>query len=325
MCISPPRHLPVLCEEAVASLAPKKGGLYVDATFGGGGYARAILDAEATTVFGLDRDPDAVTRGRELEAENSRFSTLESSFRELSVRLEEQGVTQIDGLVADLGVSSFQLDDAGRGFSFRADGPLDMRMAKSGQTAADLVNELPENDLASIIFELGEEPRARHIARAIARQRSEQPILSTGELQALVARVKGPGKPGRDPATQTFQALRMAVNDELGELDALLRQSLSLLRPSGRLVVVSFHSLEDRRVKRFVDAEGGSRPQPSRHLPLAAKDPVRMRWVQRKVIKASTAEVERNPRSRSAKLRVAERVAEESDEASGPSTWELAA
>lgn len=311
MWIKSPRHVPVLRDEAVAALTAPGRGTYIDATFGGGGYAEAILGTVEGRVVGFDRDPDAGARGEQLAAAEPRFVMLEGRFGELAARLEARGIGQVDGIVADLGVSSFQLDEAERGFSFRADGPLDMRMSRSGRSAADLVNEASERELADLIFRLGEEPQSRRIARAIVERRAARPITRTAELQTIVEAVKGQGRRGRDPATQTFQALRMSVNDELGELKALLTQSLALLRPGGRLVVVTFHSLEDRLFKRFVDAAGGTRPERSRHLPAVTHRPARLRWVQRRVIKPSAEEVRHNPRARSAKLRIAERTAED--------------
>ncbi len=328
MWINPSRHVPVLRAEAVAALAPLKGGCYVDATFGGGGYADTILEAADCRLYGLDRDPEAAARGAELAARNSRFVMLEGRFSELTRLLAADGVDAVDGVVADLGVSSFQLDDAGRGFSFRGDGPLDMRMGRSGRTAADLVNEASESELIELLFRLGEEPRARRIARAIVTRRATKPFATTAELQAVVANAKGGGKPGRDPATQTFQAVRMAVNQELEELESLLASCLKLLRPGGRLVVVTFHSLEDRLVKRFVDEAGGSQAGPSRHLPETGHKPRLLRWVRRRVAKPSADEIAHNPRARSAKLRAAERTDEEraeSDQAVAADLWRLAA
>ncbi|MEO1020762.1 MAG: 16S rRNA (cytosine(1402)-N(4))-methyltransferase RsmH [Pseudomonadota bacterium] len=328
MWINRSRHVPVLRDEAVSALTTAGAGTYIDATFGGGGYAEAILGVAGARVIGLDRDPEAAVRGAALAAANSQFAMLEGRFGELTGLLAERGVDKVDGLVADIGVSSFQLDQAERGFSFRADGPLDMRMSQSGRSAADLVNEAGEAELADLIYRLGEEPQSRRIARAIVRQRSQRPIRTTGELQAIVATAKGRGRPGRDPATQTFQALRMAVNDELAELDALLTQCLTLLRPGGRLVVVTFHSLEDRLVKRFVDAAGGSRSEGSRHAPAIVAGPAKLRWVHRRVIKPSATEIEHNPRARSAKLRVAERTEEdlaESDPELSSLLWRAAA
>jgi 16S rRNA (cytosine1402-N4)-methyltransferase len=305
---SAPGHDPVLLAEAVAALQPRNGGLYVDATFGGGGYSCALLARADCRVIGIDRDPDAVARGRLLVSHCDRFTMLEGRFGDLESLLHAAGIDGIDGLVADLGLSSFQLDDAARGFSFAKDGPLDMRMERGGgQSAADLVNAANERELARILREYGDEPRARRIAHAIVEQRRTSPLLRTSQLRALVARVKG-GRGGRiDPATQTFQALRMAVNDEPGELERLLEASVRQLRPGGRLVVVSFHSGEDRAVKRFIDRESGRGETRSRHLPPAEEPVRRLAWVRRSTVKSGAEEVGRNPRARSARMRVAER------------------
>lgn len=308
-------HAPVLLQAMLGALAPAAGETLVDATFGGGGYSRAILAAAPCRVIGVDRDPAAVARGRALAADEPRFSMLEGGFGNLGALLGRLGIAAVDGIVADLGVSSFQLDAAERGFSFQAMGPLDMRMGGSGETAAELVARLDEATLARLLFELGEEPEARRIARAIVARRQEHPIRTTAELAAVVAAAKRRGKPGRAPATQTFQALRLAVNDELGELERLLEAAPGLLRPGGRLVFVAFHSLEDRRIKRFIDAASDRLTRPSRHLPEAppAKPP-RLRWLERKVVKPDAAEIARNPRARSARLRAAVRLAESDDD-----------
>jgi 16S rRNA (cytosine1402-N4)-methyltransferase len=306
------RHEPVLLEAMLSTLAPRQGELIVDATFGGGGYSRAILAAAPCRVIGLDRDPAAVARGRDLAAAEPRFTMLEGMFGAIARHLWKIGVTAVDGIVADLGVSSFQLDEAARGFSFQADGPLDMRMADIGETAAELVARLDEATLSRLFFTLGEEPEAGRIARAIVARRNQQPITTTRDLAAIVAGVKRRTKPGRTPATQVFQALRIAVNDELGEIDRLLEVAPDLLRPGGRLVLVAFHSLEDRRIKRFIDAASDRRTLPSRHVPLPATTTrPKLRWLERKVVKPAEAEIARNPRARSARLRAAVRLGDE--------------
>jgi 16S rRNA (cytosine1402-N4)-methyltransferase len=291
--------------EAVTALVPAPGAVFLDATFGGGGYSRALLAAADCRVLGLDRDPDAVARGRALAAVEPRFTMLHGTFSEMEARLAAAGVTALDGVVMDLGVSSFQLDDPERGFSFQHPGPLDMRMSREGPTAADLLATLSEAELTRILREYGEEPDARRIARAVVQQRARAPITRTDQLAALVAAVKGGRHGARDPATQSFQALRIAVNDELGELDRGLEAAERLLVDDGRLVVVAFHSAEDRRVKRFVDERGGRRPEPSRHLPPVGHAPPRWQWAARKVVRPSAAEVRANPRARSARLRIA--------------------
>jgi len=251
-----PRHRPVLLAEVLKLLAPRDGGIYVDGTFGAGGYSRAILESADCRVVGLDRDPRAIAEGAPLaDSFAGRLTLVEGRFGEMVDLLAAKGVDAADGVALDLGVSSMQLDEAERGFSFRGDGPLDMRMGGEGPSAADLVNDLGEAELADILFRYGEEKRARAIARAIIRRRAQGPITRTTELAAVVRKVLGPKKRDAiDPATRSFQALRIAVNDELGELDRGLAGAEALLKPGGRLAVVSFHSLEDRRIKRFLRA-----------------------------------------------------------------------
>lgn len=323
-------HEPVLLDAMLEALRPRAGETLVDATFGGGGYSRAILAAAPCRVIGIDRDPDAVTRGRALAAREQRFTMLEGRFGELPRLLEAAGTGPVHGIVADLGVSSFQLDEAGRGFSFQADGPLDMRMGGDGETAAELLARLDEGELARLLREQGEEVEAGRIARAIVRRRKERPITTTGELASLVAATKRRTRPGRSPATQVFQALRLAVNDELAELDRLLEAAPGCLAPGGRLVLVAFHSLEDRRIKRFIDREAGRIARPSRHLPAIGEvTRARLRWLERKVVRPGEAEIATNPRARSARLRAAVRLAPEDEAATpGPAaslTWRAAA
>ncbi|MBM3532328.1 MAG: 16S rRNA (cytosine(1402)-N(4))-methyltransferase RsmH [Alphaproteobacteria bacterium] len=302
-----PAHLPVLLDEVLAALAPKDGGLYVDGTFGLGGYSRALLESADCRVLGIDRDPDAVARGADLAARYAGRLTLHHArFGDMAAIAKADGIDRVDGVALDLGVSSPQLDEGGRGFSFRLDGPLDMRMEKDGQSAADIVNTLSEEDLADLIADLGEERHAKRVARAIIAAR---PLATTGELAAVVRRAVPRSGDGIDPATRTFQALRLAVNDELGELDRGLAAAETLLAPGGRLAAVSFHSLEDRRVKAFLARRAGAAPRPSRHLPEAgADDAPTFRLLSRKPVTPSPAEVKRNPRARSARLRVAERT-----------------
>jgi len=309
--MSAPRHRPVLLAEVLKLLAPRDGGIYVDGTFGAGGYSRAILESADCRVVGLDRDPRAIAEGAPLaDSFAGRLTLVEGRFGEMVDLLAAKGVGSADGVALDLGVSSMQLDEAERGFSFRSDGPLDMRMGGEGPSAADLVNDLGEAELADILFRYGEEKRARAIARAIIRRRAKGPITRTGELAAVVRGVLGPKKRDAiDPATRSFQALRIAVNDELGELERGLAAAEQVLAPGGRLAVVSFHSLEDRAVKDFVRTHSGRTPAPSRHAPPRAERQVAtLREVSRKPVPPSAAEVSANPRARSARLRVAEKV-----------------
>ncbi len=301
----PAPHVPVLGREAVGFLNPQPGGRFIDATFGAGGYTRLLLDA-GTRVLGLDRDQTAVALGADLvEQANGRLELVEANFSELA---EVAGDEPVDGVVFDLGVSSMQLDTASRGFSFRLDGPLDMRMGRSGPSATDLVAVASERELAAIIFTLGEERHARAVARAIIKARAQAPITTTKQLADIVASVVR-SKPGDiHPATRTFQALRLFINDELGELVAGLVAAERVLRPGGRLVVVSFHSLEDRIVKLFLNARSDIRAG-SRHRPEVRQAEPTFTVLTRRVVTPDQAEVERNPRARSAKLRAAERTA----------------
>jgi 16S rRNA (cytosine1402-N4)-methyltransferase len=309
----PARHVPVLLRPVIGYLAPRDGGVYIDGTFGAGGYTAAILDAAAARVIGIDRDATAIAGGRALvEASAGRLMLVEGRFAALDELASGLGIATVDGVVLDLGVSSMQLDTPGRGFSFRHDGPLDMRMGADGPSAADVVAAAAERDLADIIFNLGEERHSRAVARAIVAARQERPIVTTGALADIVGRVVR-GRPGDiHPATRTFQALRLFVNDELGELAGGLTAAERLLKPGGRLVVVSFHSLEDRIVKTFLarsEARSGSR-----HLPPAAAreggegPAATFRTLTRRPVTAEVAETAENPRARSAKLRAAERT-----------------
>lgn len=309
----PARHIPVLLSDVVAALAPRDGGIYLDGTFGAGGYSRAILEAADCIVLAVDRDPDALAAGASLKHEFSdRLTLVEGAFGDMSALAAGEGVEAVDGVALDLGVSSMQLDRAERGFSFQADGPLDMRMSRSGPSAADVVNAMPERDLARVIGVLGEERRARAIARAIVARRAERPIARTAELADVVIGVLGK-RPGvaRHPATRTFQALRLFVNAELDELARGLLAAERLLAEGGRLVVVTFHSLEDRIVKRFFTTRSGRTARPSRHLPEEAGEAraPSFRLTGRKPVKPGEEEIRRNPRSRSARLRAGERTA----------------
>lgn len=303
-------HLPVMLGEVMETLNPRAGEVYLDGTFGGGGYTRAILEGADCTVWAIDRDPQAIARGAALAAHFSgRLHLVEGRFGEMLTLLEERGIGALDGVVLDLGVSSYQIDDAARGFSFRADGPLDMRMGAQGPTAADLVARLPAEELADLLYKYGEERQSRRIARAIVAARAEKPITTTGELAAIIRSVLPPDRSGIDPATRSFQALRIQVNDELGEIERALDQAARLLRPGGRLVVVSFHSLEDRIVKRFMTDASGQAPGPSRYDPrgLVPQAAAQFSLLTRKALRPSAAELAVNPRARSARLRALRR------------------
>jgi len=305
-------HIPVMKAEVLDVLSPRDGGVYVDGTFGAGGYTRAILEAADCLVIGIDRDPAAIDGALGMAAEfGPRLKLIRGRFGDMADLLEAEGVEEVDGVALDIGVSSMQIDQAERGFSFARSGPLDMRMAGAADTepsAAEIVNTLSEERLARIVAVLGEEKRARHVAKAIARRRAEQPFETTLDLAETVAGVVH-GRPGGvHPATRTFQALRIFVNDELGELIRGLSAAERLLRPGGRLAVVSFHSLEDRIVKDFLDERCGKQEGGSRHLPpVVATGPApsfaRLDGKARKMIKPSAEETQRNVRSRSAKLR----------------------
>ncbi len=299
------QHISVLVGRAVEWLAVHDGGVYVDGTFGGGGYTRAILQTPGARVIGVDRDQSAIARGAGLVAEaRGRLDLVEERLSNLA---SIAGATAVDGVVFDLGVSSMQLDEAGRGFSFQREGPLDMRMGREGPTVAEVVARASERDLAAIIATLGEERHARAVARAIARVRGERVIDSTRALAEIVARVVHARDTAIHPATRTFQALRIFVNEELVELAHGLVAAERILKPAGRLVVVAFHSLEDRIVKNFLN-ERIRAPATSRHQPEAAASPPTFRALTRRPETAEDAEVGANPRARSAKLRAAERT-----------------
>ena len=304
-------HVPVLLDAVLATLAPRADAVYVDGTFGGGGYSEAVLTAARCRVFAIDRDPDAVRRGRALaERHGGRLSILEGRFGDMAGLLAPVNTDPIAGIALDLGVSSTQLDTAERGFSFRLDGPLDMRMSGEGESAADLVASLPEPQLAELIRAFGEERFSRRIARAIASARQLRPIRRTTELADIVRAAIPKSEPGQDPATRTFQALRIAVNDELGELDRGLAAAEQLLAPGGRLALVSFHSLEDRRVKEFLRRRSDAAPRASRHQPIRAGAPTpSFKLLSRRAVKPSAVEIAHNPRARAARLRAAERTA----------------
>lgn len=308
-------HIPVLLNEVVDALAPKGGETYVDGTFGAGGYTRAVLEATDCKVVAIDRDPDAIKRAQVFREEfGDRFQILEGCFGDMASLLSAAGIAAVDGVMLDIGVSSFQLDEAERGFSFQGDGPLDMRMAMSGETAADVVNGYGEAELANIIYEYGEERKSRRVAAAIVKDRATAPFMRTRQLADMIERVLGrpPVRKGQKqvhPATRTFQALRIHVNDELGELRRGLAGAEQVLAEEGRLVVVSFHSLEDRIVKNFMAERSGNAPGGSRHLPgPAAAGPAPSFILKNKgAVKPGDAELEINPRARSSRLRAAVR------------------
>jgi 16S rRNA (cytosine1402-N4)-methyltransferase len=301
-------HVPVLLAEVIESLAVAPGETHVDGTFGAGGYTRAILEQGAARVFAFDRDPEAIQCGEVLAASSGgRLTLVPERFSRMRQALSAHGVHTVDGVTLDIGVSSMHLDRPERGFSFQADGPLDMRMSRDGASAADFLNSADEGEIADVIFHYGEEPKARRIARAIVAAR---PIERTAQLADIVRRAVG-YKPGakKDPATRTFQAIRIHINEELQELEGGLAAAEEVLAPGGRLAVVTFHSLEDRIVKRFLKARSGAMPSGSRHLP-AARDhgPAPTFEAVARPVRAGEAEIAVNPRARSATLRAARRT-----------------
>jgi 16S rRNA (cytosine1402-N4)-methyltransferase len=301
------RHVPVLGGPALAYLQVRDGGIYIDGTFGAGGYTSAILAAADCQVIGIDRDQSAIAAGFDMvEAAQGRLTLIEDRFSNLDTIARDCGQPSVDGVVLDVGVSSMQLDQAERGFSFRLDGPLDMRMAKDGPSAADVVATADEADLANIIFLLGEERHSRGVARAIVKARSEAPITTTAALARIVGSVVRSKPHEIHPATRTFQALRIFVNDELGELAGALASAERILKSGGRLVVVSFHSLEDRIVKSYLISRGDARGG-SRHLPQVEHAAASFTTLTKRPVVADTEENARNPRARSAKLRAAQR------------------
>ena len=304
-------HIPVMLDHVIEHLAPKDGEVFLDGTFGGGGYSRRILESADCFVIGVDRDPDAEKRSDTLKAEfPNRFRFVDGQFGDLDEIALNCGPEKLDGVVVDLGVSSFQLDEAERGFSFMRDGPLDMRMSRNGPSAADLVNSAPEGVLADIIFQLGEERDSRRIARRIVEARKSEPFATTLQLAEVVEQAVG-GRRGKKthPATKTFQALRMFVNEELVELNCALEAAEAALKPGGRLVVVTFHSLEDRMVKAFMAERSGKTEGGSRFMPEVKSEGSAPTFENvRRVTAPDTAEIESNVRARSSRLRSAVRT-----------------
>lgn len=300
-------HVPVMLEEVIDCMQVVDGGTYVDGTFGGGGYSRAMLDQADCRVIAIDRDPDAIARAKKMQQEyGARLTVIEGCFGDVAALLQTAGIAHVDGFVLDLGVSSMQLDQRERGFSFREEGPLDMRMSRSGLSAADVVNTMSESDIADILYNFGDEKASRRIAKRIVAARAEKPIETTADLARIIHSVLPMhGGIKTDTATRSFQAIRIYVNDELGELDRALEAVTQILKPQGRLVVVSFHSLEDGRVKKFFRDMSGNAPQGSRHLPPMAQDRhvSSFSLVGKGVLSPTDAECATNPRARSARLR----------------------
>jgi 16S rRNA (cytosine1402-N4)-methyltransferase len=306
-------HIPVMLGEVLAKLQPTKDEVFVDGTFGAGGYARGILQTAGTRVIAIDRDPTAIAAGQALVTEAAgRLALVHSTFDELEDVLAEQGITKVDGVVFDVGVSSMQIDQADRGFSFMRDGPLDMRMSLAGPTAADHLNRMKQDDIANVIYILGDEPRSRAIARAIVAARDAAPLVTTLDLVRAVEKATGPqrAKDRIHPATKTFQAIRIFVNAELAQLARGLSAAERVLKENGRLVVVTFHSLEDRIVKRFFASRSGKSEGQSRFLPEATNTRApSFLLLEKGALAAGDDESEINPRARSAKLRVGRRTA----------------
>ncbi|MGA9581293.1 MAG: 16S rRNA (cytosine(1402)-N(4))-methyltransferase RsmH [Allosphingosinicella sp.] len=304
----PAPHVPVLLGEVIAALAVAPGETHVDGTFGAGGYTRAMLEQGAARIYAFDRDPDAIVEGEVLAASSGgRLALVPERFSRMRQALADRGVDAVDGVTLDIGVSSMQLDRAERGFSFQSDGPLDMRMGRDGESAADFLNAADEAEIADVIYRYGDEPKSRRIARAIVAAR---PLERTGQLAEVVRKALGwHAGMKKDPATRTFQAIRIHLNEELQELEGGLEAAEQVLKPGGRLAVVTFHSLEDRMVKRFLKERSGDVPSGSRHLPERSGSRAASTFeAVSKPVKAGEAEVKANPRARSATLRVARRT-----------------
>ncbi len=306
-------HVPVMLTEVLQTLAPASGEVYIDGTFGAGGYTRAILEKADCSVYAIDRDPHAYQRALNMEKSFSgRMHPLKGCFGDMQALIATQGIERVDGIVLDLGVSSIQLSDAIRGFSFQHDGPLDMRMGDEGISAYDVVNSFDEAEIADIIYTYGEEKASRRIARAIVSARQQQPIETTKQLVSVIHSViPRHGGMKIDPATRSFQGIRIFVNDEMGEIDRALAAAEKILKPGGRLVVVSFHSLEDARVKKFFREKSGKAESVSRHMPfMPSAVPIIFELLQSSGIAPTDAETSVNPRARSARLRWGVRTAE---------------
>ncbi|WBH15921.1 16S rRNA (cytosine(1402)-N(4))-methyltransferase RsmH [Sphingomonas radiodurans] len=303
---APRPHIPVLLDEVLVALAPAPGETMIDATFGAGGYTLALLGSGAR-VFAFDRDPDAIAAGRAMEGAEAGLTLVQAEFSRMDRELAARDIAAVDGVAMDIGVSSMHLDQAERGFSFQQDGPLDMRMSQSGESAADFLNTADEADIADVLWRYGEEPKSRRVARAIVAAR---PLTTTGELARIVRRALG-HRPHdkKDPATRAFQAIRIHVNRELDELADGLAAAERVLAPGGRLAVISFHSLEDRLIKRFLRERSGGTPAGSRHRPAVAAANAPTFEITARAVRAGAAEVARNPRARSATLRTARRTA----------------
>lgn len=303
-------HIPVLLNEVISGISPKDGGIYVDGTFGSGGYTRAVLTAANCKVIAIDRDPDAVRDGQKLCREfEGRLTLLHGEFGDMVDLVRQTGTDAVDGVMLDIGVSSMQVDQAERGFSFKKDGFLDMRMSRQGLSAADVVNTFSQEELANIIYLYGEERFSRRIASAIVARRKEKVFERTLDFASVVrSAIPHKGNDATDPATRTFQALRIYVNDELEQLRSGLNGAEELLKTGGRMAVVSFHSLEDRIVKAFIQEKSGKSARPSKYLPDAVQTEAVLKPVTKKPILPSEEEINRNIRSRSARLRIAERI-----------------
>lgn len=303
-------HVPVMLPEVLNILSPKNGGIYIDATFGAGGYTTAILKSANCSVIAIDRDPNAIQMGQKITNDfKNRLTLIEGNFGNIKQIIKNLNLNSVDGVVFDIGVSSMQIDNPNRGFSFQKNGELDMRMSGKGLSAADVVNNTPEDKLANIIYEYGEEKMSRKIAHAIVSRRKEKPFSSTLELAEVVCSVVPRSKDGINPATRTFQALRIHVNDELGELKRGLAGAIDILAPQGKIAVVCFHSLEDRIVKSFLQEKAGKAPRSSRHLPYHedALNPI-LNIITKSPLLPTEQEVLVNPRARSARLRAAQKI-----------------